>query len=365
MTNTPSSAAGGAKPPFPPPPANFDPSAASPEEIAGYGLPPKPEGVAQAALRKAWDHFFQPPFTFVSADPGASVLRGDRKARHEMYLVVPELELVEQPNLPRSIPSETRIQDSANWCGASIVANGGNQFVLIFGGWTVPKVDPPPPDELGPQGQIDTYRCTTWIGLDGNRRYLDSSLPQIGTEQDLTVDTAGNETPSYFAWFQWWARTEYAVNKFQLPLTISEGLPVMAMIWVVDPYHVVAALRTYGNSNQIAIVQAASPSVSVPGGTSSTNPAISGATAEWIQERPLHNGTPSLFAKYSPVRFHHCVAGMGPAAGTLTSEQKLKAPTLLRMFDVPSDLPSRTRLTSMAKLISGTSVETRYGGFRG
>jgi hypothetical protein len=346
VTTTSGSTKGRPEPVFPLPPADFNPLQSPPEEIATYGLPPKPDGDKQPALLKAWERLFQypytrvpPPFHDITIDP-----------------------LEQDPNIRQIV--QTRFHKSANWCGASITANGGNQFVLLFGEWKVPKPELPPRPERTSKGRANKYRCVTWIGIDGNRRYLNSSLPQIGTEQILKVDRHGNETLEYFAWFQWWARTELKITRYKLPLTICENLPVMAMIWVVDQYHVVAALRTYGDLNQIFILYEEAPDVSsTTENTPTIKPAISGATVEWIHERPLKNGKPSPFAKFTPVQFCHCVAGTGPTAGKLTSEQRLAGPRLLRMFDVPRLRPARARLTSMPRWITETSIEVQYGDF--
>ena len=59
---------------------------------------------------------------------------------------------------------------------------GISQFMQIWGVWTIPgNLKLPPAPFQGPPG-ID-YVCSNWIGLDGQRLYLDSSLPQIGTSR--------------------------------------------------------------------------------------------------------------------------------------------------------------------------------------
>jgi hypothetical protein len=351
MTTTPDSGKRGPKFAFPLPPPGFDCLRSSPSELAKFGLPPRPDGDKHPLMLKAWMRLFEPPVTFLEP---VKFVEPVTVTRH----------LAKRQRIITRIAAPSRVEKSANWCGAEIVANSGNQFVQIFGEWTVPKPELPPPDERGPAGQTNVYRCVTWIGVDGNRRYLDASLPQIGTEQDLTVDEQGNASRQYFAWFQWWALTELQINRILLPVTIQEDLPVMAMIWVIDPHHVAAAFRTFGSSNQITVMYEEAPFVRTePGGSSIMRPAIAGATVEWIHERPLFHGTPSLFAKYSPVTFRNCVAGMGPAPGIPTSEQTLTAPFLFRMFDVPGDAAPRTRLTSMPTRISETSFGARYGGF--
>ena len=75
-------------------------------------------------------------------------------------------------------------------------------FVEIRGSWQAPVVAPPTPGEIG------EFHSSTWIGLDGQRRYLNSSLPQIGTAQYVDV-TAAATTFTTKAWWQWWLRDHF------------------------------------------------------------------------------------------------------------------------------------------------------------
>ncbi|MBV8650712.1 MAG: hypothetical protein JO255_04545 [Alphaproteobacteria bacterium] len=338
------------KPDFPFPPPDFDPLSASPAELAKYGLPRKPNADRQPELLKAWLRLFERPLTF----------------RHPGLTTV--MELIQKPEaLPISVGS-TRIENSPNWCGASIVPHGGRQFVLMFGEWTVPKPSLPPPPEQGPAGQRNDYHCVMWIGLDGSRRYLDSSLPQIGTEQVLTVDAAGQQSYSYFPWFQWWARHQVAVARTTLTdIQIDAGVQVMAMISVIDPHHVVAVFRTFAPLNQITILVERSPEVWLTSARNSKiRPAIAGATAEWILERPMTlDYELELFADYNPVQFRHCVAGVAAAPGPATAEETLTGPRLYRLFEVPKTLPPQMRLLSMPRRLTTTSIRVHYGGFPG
>jgi hypothetical protein len=337
---------------FPFPPPDFDPLQVSPADLGKYGLPQGPDGDKQPELRKAWLRLFAKPFTFVPPK-----------------LKLDPFALLQVPRIRQILPNKTRFEYSSNWCGASIVPNGGQQFVLMFGEWTVPTPELPPPPEQGPQGQTNEYHCVAWIGFDGNRRYLDSTLPQIGTEQILTVDANGTKTRQYSAWFQWWARNQVIITKKTLTnITVDAGVSVMAMVWVIDPHYVVMVFRTFAPLNQITIFVEQSPEVWLtPANTAKIRPAISGATAEWILERPqtfdLTNAKLELFAKYNPVRFQHCVAGTAQAAGLPTSEETLMGPRFFRLFEVPKTLRPRTRLISMPTRISTSSIEVRYGGF--
>jgi hypothetical protein len=332
---------------FPFPPPNFDPLGASPAELVKYGLPLRPDS-KQPELLKAWLRLFE----------GLPKFSQPTRLARDMFL--------EERQVRKILPNRTRFGNSPNWCGASIVPNGGNQLVLVFGEWTVPKPELPPPLEQGPARQENKYHCVTWIGVDGNRRYLNSSLPQIGTEQILTVAANGTQSYEYFAWFQWWARRQAHMNRKVISnITIDAGVSVMAAVWVIDPHHVVAILRTYAPSNQITVLVEQTPELDLKAAKKPKfRPAISGASVEWIHERPLKEGEPTLFAKYNPVPFRHCVAGAAPKAGVPpTLEQKLAGARLFRLFVVPETLRPCMRFTSMPRRTSETSIEVQYGGF--
>src|SRR5438445_378130 len=81
---------------------------------------------------------------------------------------------------------------------------------------------PEPPSQQGSGAVLDgDYRCSTWIGFDGQRRYLNSSLPQIGTAQEVVV-VDGQPTRKIYAWVQWWVSDHRSV-----PVVLS-SLPIHA-----------------------------------------------------------------------------------------------------------------------------------------
>ena len=266
--------------------------------------------------------------------------------------------------------STSRYAKSSNWAGASIVPHDGNRFVLMLGEWEIPTPSLPPPAERGDPGDDIEYHCSTWIGLDGNRRYRNSSLPQIGTEQVLRVSASNVESFEYSVWFQWWAHKQVAITwqKFN-NITVMPGKPVVAAIWVVDPTHVTFFFRTFDPVNALYILpMVPSPEVwADQAGGAKMRPEVSGATAEWIMERPLTfsltDPKPELFPSYTPVTFEVCVAGAARTPGLPTSEEILTSPRFFRMYEVPAQLRPRTRLISMASPVSTTSVRVHYGGF--
>jgi hypothetical protein len=203
----------------------------------------------------------------------------------------------------------------------------------------------------------------------------------VGTEQILTAD--GNTTCS--AWFQWWARDQQELMAFKLEnLSIKPGETVMAMIWAYEPHQVSVAFRTRpsggtkGQEDKLFIFTVEAPEVALPSSASHLGqPEISGATAEWIMERPQ---TPDLkdasflpFPRHDPVRFSNCVIGSAPVSsrgsGTAPgprqahAEKRLVRPRLLRLFEsVPDRTVAQTRLLSLPHRLSDTSIEIRYCG---
>ena len=81
----------------------------------------------------------------------------------------------------------------------------------------------------------EKYRSSTWIGFDGQRRYYRSTLPQIGTAQNIDPVT-GVPTRSYFAWWQWWVR-DVLEQAFPIMLAAPEihaGDLIMCFMQVAD-----------------------------------------------------------------------------------------------------------------------------------
>ena len=96
---------------------------------------------------------------------------------------------------------------------------------------------------------------------------------------------------------------------------------------------------------------------------------ISGATAEWIMERPTHLGTeePYDLADFGSVELLHChgveadptLQGWPWVVGT---PQVLRGARFIRMYDTRGN---RTVFISMPQRTGDTSVRVNYGGFPG
>jgi len=260
-----------------------------------------------------------------------------------------------------SVPSRT--ETSSNWSGAYITANQDKRFLQVWGLWTVPaNLKLPPTPFRGPPG-IE-YRVANWIGLDGQRRYFNSSLPQVGTTSILQADGSTRSE----AWVQWFERKSDDPHIVPLTLTVRPGDPVLCFVTVLGPQHVACVMINLGQPLPVLqAVCAKAPPITLPGGTVAA-PDVAGATAEWVVERPqvIGKAAPNNFPEYGRTEFSLCLAVEGDHAdfssllGGLA--QNLSGARPIRMYDVLLN-PARTRYTSMADKVDDMTLRLHYGGF--
>jgi hypothetical protein len=335
---------------FPVPEGKFDPSTASPELLRQYGLPPRPDSATQPLLRRAWDRGFGRPMLLQAFELDVDLVQ---QTRYRLFT----------KHLQEISIAATRFETSSDWSGAYITANRDKQFLQIWGMWTIPgNLKVPPAPQQGSPGV--PYVCSNWIGLDGQRRYLDSSLPQMGTVSTLEAD--GTTTAQ--AWTQWWARDNAGNTPVPIGLAVEPGNEVLCVITAWDPQTVICIMVNLSLEPPVGrIVVAKSPRVELPDG-SVVYPDIAGATAEWIMERPQVVDSPARynFPDYGETEFDLCIAVEGEDVDISSwfdgLPQQLQVARRIRMFDVLQN-PARTALISMAREINIDSVRIRYGGF--
>lgn len=323
---------------------------ASPEALQGFGIPPRPDLATDGALYDVWYAFF---------GKGTEFVRAEIEVKDDEFQPETRQERVAPAFLGRS-----RFETSRNWCGAFIEPSRGTIFAQVSGRWVVPN---PAVPHGAPPG---VYACSTWVGFDGQRRYLDSSLPQVGTWQAATLSDAGTTTTETYAWFQWWARnlpgTEPGVIR-GVPVAVDDTVLCMVRAWGPNAVAVYVKNVSIGRLAHF-VVQA--PRLDLGSGQFHTY-SISGATAEWIMERPTPLDDPN--ALYSLADYGHtdlldCHAS--EADPTLPGwpwlvgrDRDLCGERLIRMCDTQTN-PMRVALISMAERLDGTSVRATYGGFR-
>lgn len=308
---------------FPQPPEGFNPLTAGPGELELYGIPPKPDPDQQPVLTRFWTEMYSRPLVFVAP---------------------PSLEAI----LPR-----IRLEASLNWSGAYITPRDGQQFTEVHATWEIPPV-------MAPDGMPASaeYRSSIWIGLDGQRRYFESSLPQLGTAQFVNAPATA---PPFHTWCQWWLRDN--------PQTY---VPAILSVGVVTGQRVMASLRVLNETRVHGIIKNRNTGAILPfimdaptDTPSGMQLKVSGATAEWIVERPANELTGDLYElpNYGTVHFTNCFAlsaempvGGMPGPGR---EQTLDGARLIRMYKRERN-PSRTVMISKAERPDVDQFKTLY-----
>ena len=339
---------------FPVPEGPFDFSTAAPQLLTDFGLPPKPDA-AQTLQLKAWERGFGKPVALQPFKFDAELVDRIEKTEYRLlHRQADEIRIV-----------ETRFESSSNWSGAYITANHNRRFLQIWGSWTIPdQLQLPPGPFQGPQGE--TYVSSNWIGLDGQRRYVNSSLPQIGTQSTLQAD--GTTTAE--AWVQWWARGGANDPPLVLPVGfVSPGDTVLCVLTALSPQTVIFVMVNLSATPwpTAVAVKGSAPLVTLPNGTI-VEPTIAGATAEWIVERPRIWNSPDqyYFPDYGQSDFTDCLAveanHVNIASLPTGRGQQLQGARCIQMFDV-LPAPMRTAFISMPKKFDNSSTRVTYGGF--
>ena len=142
--------------------------------------------------------------------------------------------------------------------------------VQVAAAWTLPKLSLP---EGGDKSV--TYVCSTWVGLDGQRLYLNSSLPQIGVMQAL-LGTEPSPLPPVTAFCQWWDRQGVQDPIITLAgLPVSEGDEVIGSVWVQTDTSVICHLRNV-TTGKLAVVGMDAPAVILHAGSPNSTDRVRG-----------------------------------------------------------------------------------------
>jgi hypothetical protein len=161
---------------------------------------------------------------------------------------------------------------SSNWSGYGFAGT----FSAITGSWTVPSVTP----SAGP-----TY-SSSWIGVDGLEN---KDLIQTGTESDYVGGHA-----KYDAWWEVLPGAEKVIAK--VPVLPGDHMSASITRVSAEDWRFVLADVTSGKRFTYTRLY--------------NGP---GASAEWIQERPLVGGTLSTLADYGSTTFSSLTAnGINP-----------------------------------------------------
>lgn len=253
---------------FEAPPAGFDPTTASEDQLKKHGFP---YDVTDPEVKKRYDfikqklagrfHYVQPTFQ-VNPDR----FHGPRK-----------------PAGGASAHVSSGAETSGNWSGGVLHAAAGQSFKWVSGDWVVPNVGAPT--------QNKWYYSSNWIGLDGDGS---GDVCQAGVECEV-YQSGTTVTTNIYPWFEWYPLPETKITN----LAIRPGDMVTMTICTAGPNSttatVVFANHTTGASTSL--------SFTAPAGTK-----LVGNCAEWIVEAPTVGGSQSVIADYGEVFFSACTA---------------------------------------------------------
>ena len=322
---------------FPLPAPQFDPQWERADLVHALGLPSMPDAGAQPELFAFLNRLYAKPLRFIEAD---------------FTFADPHYTLDPRGGLPAPI---TPFERSRNWSGASIMPSDGRVFTQLHGSWQVPTSAVPVTSSGGAPTPA-SVRSSSWIGLDGQRAYLNSTLPQIGTSQFMNIGPGGKPVAKANAWWQWWANGLHR-PPLTLRLDVSPGDEVMCVLTVIDPTHVRMLIKNQTTGHVMMPFDALAPAASMNHPPSPIQTTVSGATAEWVMERPSIFPTDDMYdlPDYGTLVFHDCFVLTDTVPASSSKVHRLEGAQLLSMFEVRSQ-PRRTALISVPKRLSETCV---------
>ena len=255
------------------PPAGFDPIAASDEELAYHGFPPRPN---QNTEPKAYT-------TWVKAMKAS-------KAR-----IVPTLEqttIFHGPVKPGKAANPTAVESnpllatqarntsySYNWSGyvdfSGASSYGSSSFYYLVNDYVVPVAE----QAFGAcTGNWDWG--SAWNGIDG---WGSPDVLQAGIEFDAYC--SGSTRAAYYsAWYEWYPYGEVRIGS----LPIAPGDDLFVEVWHTSSTQGYAYLVNYNNNQAVEVGFTAYPGYPLVGNS-----------AEWVVERPSVGGSLATLTNYT------------------------------------------------------------------
>ncbi len=371
------------------PPDGFDPLRASDDELKDFSLPPKPDKSRFPVRYVFWRKMFTRPcactpvvrfiparFEYEAVEGGQKPAKSeDGEVEVSQQRATLKYEDEVEVGLQRSRHhrrSARRVHEtSLNWAGASITSGGGRMFTEVHASWRVPVVAlPPSAQQMLSEKEGDEFRCSSWIGLDGQRRYVNASLPQIGTSHFVKIV---NNKPKMTdgVWWQWWLAGGPNPPPIKLPLKVNPGDEMMASLFVVAERHVKYLIANHTTGEVCTpFIEPIPTTYLEPLQTGHPRPRrhdwparVSGATAEWITERPMNwtTGEMDQLPAFQPVIFRDCHVVSGRAPGKDEREELPAGAQLINASRIESN-PFRSVQVAVAERLCRDSFSTNFVG---
>ncbi|MBI4180325.1 MAG: hypothetical protein HY528_00155 [Chloroflexi bacterium] len=173
---------------------------------------------------------------------------------------------------------------SSNWAGYAVqtdLANPQNNVVTdVKGTWVVPAVS---------ASSVSAY-SSIWVGIDG---YSDSTVEQIGTEQDWI-----NGTARYYVWYEMYPKMSFRINK------------------AVSPGDTITAEVQYQNGKFVLTLNDVTKNWTFT--TTQKAPQAKRNSAEWIAEAPWSGGVLPL-ANFGTATFNNASATLNNQTGSINA----------------------------------------------
>jgi hypothetical protein len=233
----------------PVPPAHFDPLAASDDQLALFGFPPRPDASKDPQGYAFWKKMVTLPVKRIQAQMQLTrIMHGPAR----------DVSVLQQPSTPGSVGAT-----STNW-GGYVIDDGRDPFkqakTYIYGVWVVPF----PTQAVGTCNGTWDY-SSPWVGFDG---WSSGDVLQAGMDIDAYC-SGSTKSQNYAAWYEWYPAGSVYLNNFP----ITAGDVIYVYVWPTS--------TTVGNYYIVNLTGQISSggSFNAPSGTS-----LVGNSAEWITE---------------------------------------------------------------------------------
>ena len=254
------------------PPAGFDPIAASDEELAYHGFPPRPNQTTEPKAYATW----------VKAMKASKVRVAPGLEQTEVFHGPVKPGKAANPTAVESNPllsSQARNTSySYNWSGyvdfSGASSYGSSSFYYLVNHYVVPVAE----QAFG--------ACTggwdwgsAWNGIDG---WGSADVLQAGIEFDAYC--SGSTRASYYsAWYEWYPYGEVRISG----LPIAPGDDLFVEVWHTSPTQGYAYMVNYNNNQSVEVGFTAYPGYPLVGNS-----------AEWVVERPSVGGSLATLTNY-------------------------------------------------------------------
>lgn len=257
------------------PAAGFDPIAASDEELAYYGFPPRPDQAAQPKAYATWVEAMHHSQTRVFPKlEQTAIYHGPAQIKKNANPTATE------SNASLALqPSNTLY--SSNWSGyvdfSGASSYGSSSYYFLVNRMVIPIAQ-----QSGCTG--GWAYGSGWNGIDG---WGSGDVLQAGVEFDAYCN--GTTRAAYYsAWYEWYPYGEVRISS----LPVAPGDDMFVEVWHTSATQGYAYLVNYDTNQYVDI------GFTAPSGTK-----LIGNSAEWIVEAPTVGGSIATIVDYTKMPF--------------------------------------------------------------